>query len=58
MLIRDTKQNPQEIILKNPPREAQQSALKITTKKDGKTLHHLEEQRRTIYTYHEGSHKV
>jgi hypothetical protein len=47
---------------KNPKKSSsklrQQRAPKITTKKDGKTLHNLEEQRRTIYTYHEGSYKV
>jgi hypothetical protein len=37
VLIRDTQQNPQEIILKTPPRKAQQRAPKITTKKDGKS---------------------
>jgi hypothetical protein len=58
VLIRDTQQNPQEIILKTPPRKAQQRAPKITRKKDGKALYNLEEQRRTIYTYHEGSYKV
>jgi hypothetical protein len=36
ILIRDTQQNPQEIVLNTPPRKAQQRALKITTKKDGK----------------------
>jgi hypothetical protein len=37
ILIRDTQHNPQEIILKTLPRKAQQRALKITTKKDGKS---------------------
>jgi hypothetical protein len=37
VLIRDTQQNPQEIILKTLPRKSQQRALKITTKKDGKS---------------------
>jgi hypothetical protein len=35
VLICDTQQNPQEIVLKTPPRKSQQRALKITTKKDG-----------------------
>jgi hypothetical protein len=37
VLVRDTQQNPQEIVLKTPPRKAQQRAPKITTKKDRKS---------------------
>jgi hypothetical protein len=37
VLICDTQQNPQEIVLKTPPRKSQQRAPKITTKKDGKS---------------------
>jgi hypothetical protein len=37
VIIRDTQQNPQLIILKTPPRKSQQRASKITTKKDGKS---------------------
>jgi hypothetical protein len=37
VLIRDTQQNPQEIILKTLPRKSQQRASKITTKKDEKS---------------------
>jgi hypothetical protein len=36
-LIRDTQQNPQEIVLKTPPKKSQQRAPKITTKKDKKS---------------------
>jgi hypothetical protein len=47
---------------KNPKKSSskhrQQRAPKITTKKDGENNYHLEEQHRTIYTYHEGSDKV
>jgi hypothetical protein len=32
-----TQQNPQENVLKTPPRKSQQRAPKITTKKDGKS---------------------
>jgi hypothetical protein len=32
--------------------------LKSPQRRMGKALHHLEEQHRTIYTYHEGSYKV
>jgi hypothetical protein len=35
--MRDTQENPQEIILKTPPRKSQQRAPKITTKKDVKS---------------------
>jgi hypothetical protein len=37
LLIRDTQQNPQEIVLKTPPRKSQQRAPKNTTNKDGKS---------------------
>jgi hypothetical protein len=37
VLIRDTQQYPQEIILKSPPRKSQQRAPKITTKDDEKS---------------------
>jgi hypothetical protein len=37
VLIRDTQQNPQEIVLKTLPRKSQQRAPKITTKKEGKS---------------------
>jgi hypothetical protein len=36
ILIRDTHQKPQEIVLKTPPTKAQQRAPKITTKKNEK----------------------
>jgi hypothetical protein len=52
------KKNPQENILKAPPQKPQQRAPKITRKKDRKATHNLEEPRRIIYTYHEGSYKV
>jgi hypothetical protein len=38
VLICGTKKNPQEIILKTPPRKSQQRAPKITTKKDEKSI--------------------
>jgi hypothetical protein len=37
ILIRDTHENPQEIVLITLPKKAQQRAPKITTKKDGKS---------------------
>jgi hypothetical protein len=37
VLIRDTQQKTQKIILKTPPRKSQQRAQKITTKKDRKS---------------------
>jgi hypothetical protein len=55
ILIHDTHQKPQENILKTPPNKELQ---KSTQRRMGKTLLNLEEQRRTIYTYHEGSYKV
>jgi hypothetical protein len=55
ILIRDTRQKPQEIVLKTPPNKELRKSPQRRTKK---TLHNLEEQRRTIYTYHEGSYKV
>jgi hypothetical protein len=36
ILISDTHQKPEEIVLKTPPTKAQQRAPKITTKKDEK----------------------
>jgi hypothetical protein len=48
ILIRDTHQRPQEIILKTPPTKSSENHHK-----EGRE-NHLEEQRQTIYTYHEG----
>jgi hypothetical protein len=51
-LIRDTHQKPQEVVLKTPPTKSSENQHKRARE------NHLEEQRRTIYTYHEGSYKV
>jgi hypothetical protein len=51
-LICDTHQKPQEIVLKTPPTKSSENQHKRERE------NHLEEQRRTIYTYHEGSYKV
>jgi hypothetical protein len=52
ILICDTHQKPQEIVLKTPPTKSSENYHKEGWE------NHLEEQRRTIYTYHEGLYKV
>jgi hypothetical protein len=52
ILIRDTHQKPQETFLKTLPTKSSENQHKEGWE------NHLEEQRRTIYTYHEGSYKV
>jgi hypothetical protein len=53
---------PNEILKKLSSKLCQENHNKELRKspqgRTGKTLHHLEEQRRTIYKYHEGSYKV
>jgi hypothetical protein len=51
-LICDTHQKLQEIVLKTLPTKSSENQHKRERE------NHLEEQRRTIYTYHEGSYKV
>jgi hypothetical protein len=50
ILIHDTQQNPQE--------KHNKELRKSPKRRMGKTLHHLEEQHLTIYTYHDGLYKV
>jgi hypothetical protein len=55
ILIRDThKKNPRNC----PQNSANKELRKSPQRRTGKTLLNLEEQRRTIYTYHEGSYKI
>jgi hypothetical protein len=58
VFIRDPNKNPQEIFLKSPLKKSQGRAPKITKGETGETTQGLEEPRRIIYTYHEGSYKV
>jgi hypothetical protein len=50
--------HPPKTLRDRPQNSTNKELRKTTQRRTGKTLLNLEEQRRTIYTYHEGSYKV